>query len=141
MKGQMYMTRREVREGAFILLFEMELNNLSIEETLEATIEAFELVENNDTLKIVKGVTEHKDEFDEEIGKYSPKRSVARISRINITLLRIALYEIKYDSNVPPKVAINEAIELAKKYADENDKSFISGILGSYYKDIEADAE
>lgn len=135
------MTRREVREGAFILLFEMELNNLSLEETLDATIEAFELVENGDTLKIVEGVSAHKDEFDELIGKYSPKRSVARISRVNLTLLRIALYEIKYDSNVPSKVAINEAIELAKKYADSNDKSFISGILGSYYKDAEADAD
>ncbi len=129
------MTRREIREGAFILLFEMQLNNLSLEETLEATIEAFELVENKDTLKIVTGVCEHIGEFDEIIGRYSPKRAVSRISKINLTIMRIALYELIYDKNIPEKVAINEAVELAKKYADDSDKSFINGILDRFYKD------
>ena len=59
-----------------------------------------------------------------------------RLSKVTRTILKVAIYEMKYCDDVPPRVAINEAIELAKKYADENEPKFINGILGSVYNDL-----
>lgn len=70
------------------------------------------------------------------IAQYSEKRAVSRISRVNLALLRLALYEIKYASRVPVSVAINEAVELCKKYADKSDCVFINGVLGAYARTL-----
>ena len=69
------------------------------------------------------------------IESYSPSRKLDRISYINLAIMKIALYEMKYCPSVPDKVAINEAIEFAKEYADKTDVRFINGVLNSYYKD------
>ncbi len=130
------MTRREIREAAFIILFQMQLNDgTSAEETAETTVEAYDMAMNSAVMKIVNGVTENMDKLDEIISKYSKTRAISRISKINLTILRIGLYEMDFDGNVPKKVAINEAVELSKMYADKQDSGFINGILGSYYKD------
>lgn len=129
------MTRHEEREAALILLFQMELNGSDLDETLALTEEAFELETNSAVLKIASGVSEHKDEIDEIISRYSKTRAVSRISKVNITIMRIAVYEMLFNSEVPDKVAINEAIELSKEYAEKQDSNFISGLLGSYYRD------
>lgn len=129
------MTRHEEREAAFILLFEMELNGYDLNETLSVTEDAFELETNSAVLKIASGVTEHRKEIDEVISRYSKTRAINRISKVNLTITRIAVYEIMFSDNVPDKVAINEAIELSKEYAEKQDSNFISGLLGSFYRD------
>ena len=86
-------------------------------------------------MKLVKGVAEHEDELNGIIESYSPSRKLDRISYINLAIMKIALYEMKYCPSVPDKVAINEAIEFAKEYADKTDVRFINGVLNSYYKD------
>lgn len=135
------LTRRETREAVFLLLFQNELSGLDIKECSEACEEAYEMAVNNEIIKTASSVAEKYEELDAVIGKYSPKREVSRISKINKTILRLAIYEMNYADAVPNNVAINEAIEISKKYAEKQDSAFINGILGSYLKDIGNNAE
>ena len=130
------MTKHEIREAAFIILYQMETTSRTSEEIAETTAEAFEMPVNKAVLTLADSVWSKKEELDEVIGKYSPSRAVARIAKVNLTVLRIAVYELMF-SDVPPKVAINEAIELTKAYADKNDKAFVNGVLNSCFKDMQ----
>ncbi len=80
---------------------------------------------------IVEGVAQKKEEIDEEIRKYSVGWNINRISRIAIAIMRVAIYETKYVDDVTERIAINEAVEIAKKYDTAETVSFINGILGS----------
>lgn len=132
------MTKHEIREAAFIVLYQMELTNQSTEEIAECTSEAFEMPVNKAVISLANKVWEKRAEIDEIIGKYSPSRAVNRISKVNLTILRISIYELTYQKDtIPPKVSINEAIELTKAYADNSDKAFVNGVLNSYFKDME----
>ncbi len=125
------LNRREVRESAFIILFQTMFRE-SAEEITEAGIESMGLLKNEETDEIVDGVLAHQAELDAIVEKYSKTRSIARIPKTNMTLLRIALYEMIHCERVPAKAAINEAIELSKKYCYKEDSGFINGILNSY---------
>ena len=132
------MTKHEIREAAFIILYQMETTSRTSEEIAEITSEAFEMPVNKAVLTLADSVWSKKEELDEVIGKYSPSRAVTRIAKVNLTILRIAIYELMFSGDsVPPKVAINEAIELSKAYADKNDKAFINGVLNSCFKDMQ----
>lgn len=136
------MTRRETREAVFLLLFQNELGGIDINETAESCIEAFDMEVNNEIKALAEKIVLRYEELDEIIGKYSETREVSRISKINKTILRLAIYEILYCPNVPDKVAANEAVELSKKYAEKKDSGFINAILGSFLKDkVSNDAE
>ncbi len=131
------MTKHEIREAAFIVLYQMELTNQNAEEIAECASEAFEMPINKAVLSLANNVWSNKSEIDDIIGKFSPTRAVSRISKVNLSILRIAVYELTFDKEIPPKVAINEAIELSKAYAENSDKAFINGVLNSYFKDME----
>lgn len=128
--------RSEVREGAFLILYQT-LFGVEPEEIDELNSEAFDIAKNQQTDELVRGVLEHNDELLEIIAKYSKTRSVARIAKVNLVILKIAVYEMKYCEKVPNAAAINEAIELSKKYSLKADSSFINGILNSYMKELE----
>lgn len=130
------LSRREVREGAFIILYQT-LFGQTPQEITEADEEAFGLARNHETDFIVNGVLSHDEEITGIIAKYSTTRSVARISKVNLIIMKIAIYEIKYDDKVPGAAAINEAIELGKKYAYKQDCAFINGVLNSYLEEYE----
>ena len=133
------MTKHEIREAAFIILYQMETTSRTSEEIAETTAEAFDMPVNKAVLTLANNVWSKKAELDEIIGKYSPSRAVTRIAKVNLTVLRIAIYELMFSGgSVPPKVAINEAIELTKAYADKNDKAFVNGVLNSCFKDIQS---
>ncbi len=134
------LTRREVREGAFIILYQTMFGQ-SVSEITEADEEAFDLARNNETDAIVHGVLAHDEEITGIIAKYSTTRSVARISKVNLVIMKIAIYEIKYNDKVPGAAAINEAVELGKKYAYKQDCGFINGVLNSYLEEFENDRD
>jgi N utilization substance protein B len=90
---------------------------------------------NSASVKLASGVLENKDEIDALITKYSPTRKIGRMAKINLVIMRIALYEMDYADETPDKVAVNEAIELSKKYALDADSKLISGLLGSYFRE------
>jgi len=129
------MSRREIRDNAFKLVFEQLLRDDDINELYEIAEEVDEITVNDDVKKIVDGTIEHSQEIDEIISGYSKSRSISRISRLNLAILRIALYEAVYDDNIPVNVAISEAVNLAKTYAYQEDISFINGVLGAFSRD------
>ncbi|MCL2077129.1 MAG: transcription antitermination factor NusB [Oscillospiraceae bacterium] len=133
------LTRREIREGAFILLYQLELTGggkAELAEVLADCAETFGLDTSAAAIKMVDGVLENKGTIDAVISKYSASRKIERIPKISLSIMRLALYEMDYvpESETPDKAAMNEAIELSKEYAYEPDSKFISGLLGAYYK-------
>ena len=130
------LSRREVREGAFIILYQT-LFGQTPQEITEADEEALGLARSHETDLIENGVLSHDEEITGIIAKYSTTRSVARISKVNLIIMKIAIYEIKYDDKVPGAAAINEAVELGKKYAYKQACNFIDGVLNSYLEEFE----
>lgn len=128
----MAVKRRDVRESAFIISFEMLFRDDSIDEIFESAKSLDDILLNDEVRTLVEGIDSRKDDLDAEISKFSNKRSVARIPRINLAILRLAIYEALYDDKVPMNVAISEAVKLAEKFAQDADVSFINGVLGSF---------
>lgn len=125
------MKRNEMREQAFLLTFE---NLFEINDNLDELIELYsENVEEvcDYAKEVSSGIKEKTDEFDEIINTYSKSWKISRLPKVTVAILYVALYEMNYVDSVPENVAINEAVELAKKYASTDDASFINGILGA----------
>lgn len=140
------MGRREQREHIFKLLFMMQFN--SEEEMSEQVSLYFDNLEDLDEKdreymkEKYAHVLDKLGEIDELLNEYSRGWKTKRMSRVDLTALRLAVYEMKFDSDVPVGVAINEAVELAKRFGGEDSGSFINGILGkiaSGRKDSEAE--
>lgn len=134
--------RREVRQSAFLLSFEKLFLDDTLESIFETAEELNDIVPVDDEVKsLVRGIFDKKDELDEIISKYSDKRTVSRIPKINLAILRLAIYEALYDEKVPVNVAISEAVYLTQKYALDPDISFVNGVLGSFAKNLGGDKE
>lgn len=86
--------------------------------------------------RIVKGVDENRDAIDAVVQQYAPEWPIAQITIVDRNILRIGVYELKFAKDIPPKVAINEAIELAKSFGGESSGRFVNGVLGAVYKDM-----
>lgn len=130
------MTRSESREQAFILIFEKEFNaEYSIDEIIEAAKDA-ELFETGNFARELSSKTLEKiDELDEIIiANLKGGWKINRISKVSLAILRLAVCEITEFDDIPISVSINEAVELSKKYASEDDSSFINGLLSSVSK-------
>ncbi len=128
----MKLSRRNIRESAFLIIYERSFGNYELDELFELARESENIRINDDVIKTVKGVFEHIDELDSIISQFSQKRSLERIPKVNLSILRLAIYEAKYSENVPVNVAISEAVAIAEKYAFETDAKFINGALGAY---------
>lgn len=128
----MSLSRRSIRESAFLIIYEKSFGNYELDELFDIAKESENIPINSEVEKIVNGVFEHLDELDNIISQFSQKRSIERIPKINLSLLRLAIYEAKYSENVPTNVAISEAVAIAEKYAFDSDAKFINGALGAY---------
>ncbi len=129
--------RREERKEAFILLFEQVFRKDSIETIIEDAKDARDAEIGKYTRKLAFGVEENVSEIDEYIEANLRGWKKNRISKVALTILRMAIFEMLHVDNVPISVSINEAVELAKKYTTAADASFINGVLGSVAKQIE----
>ena len=132
------MNRTKSRELAFKLIYEKEIQKEIGDEELKVFFESNE-IEDDEIKEYLKDILFGVSKNEEEITKLIKKNlkenwTRDRVSKINISLLKIAIYEMKYNK-LPYKVAINEVIELAKKYSDEQASSFINGILASIVKE------
>lgn len=132
------MNRTAMRELAFKLVYEIEVQKEESEDELNIFLENNEITEEqviNYLKDVVNGIKIHTSEIDELISKnLKDNWSLNRISKINLSLIKLAIYEMVY-GNVPYKVAINEVVELAKKYADDSAPVFVNGILASVVKE------
>ena len=94
------------------------------------------LQEREFTKNLVDGVLDHLAEIDQEIVKYAPSWPIGQITIVDRNILRLGVLELKFLEGVPPKVAINEAIELAKSFGGAASGKFVNGVLGSMYNDL-----
>lgn len=125
------MKRNDMREQAFFLTFE---NLFEINDNLDELIDLYS--ENVEEVcayakEVSSSIKEKTEEFNEIISTYLKSRKLSRLPKVSVAILYVALYEMKYVDSVPENVAINEAVELAKKYACKEDSAFINGILGA----------
>ena len=134
------MNRSQSREEAFKLLYSMTFldEELDIDEQIKLFLDGENLT-NKNTIEyvnsIIKGVDQHNDEIVNLLLKNIRKEwTIDRISKIDLALLKLSIYEIKF-AKLPFKVVINEALELSKKYGDKKSKSFINGVLASIVKE------
>ena len=134
------MNRIKTREIAVQLTYQMMINKEEPSEAIESFKEAFEgdIDEIDDTYlnQVINGVNEKKDELDAIIEKYLVNWKLGRVSKVNLSILRVALYEMLHLEDIPNKVAINEALDIAKKFSDEKSVSFINGVLDKALKDM-----
>ncbi len=134
-----YMGRRELREQIFKLLFRIEFNKPEeMEEQEKLFFEDDEKVfSENDQEYITQkygNIVLKKSEIDTMINEIAEGWKTERMGKVDLTILRLAVYEIRFDEDVPTSVAINEAVELAKKYGQDGSPSFVNGILAKFAK-------
>lgn len=133
------MTRSEIREAAFRLIYSLEIQKVeNLEESIELYIESNNIT-NKAEIEYIKdavlGIKENEENIEEKIkGHLKSEWKIERISKIDLSILKLAIYEIKY-KDLPFKVVINEAVELAKKYGEDSSKNFVNGILASIVKE------
>lgn len=126
------MNRRTAREKAMQVLFQLNMNESNPKEAIHNFIGDKEV--NQLLYTLVEGVTEKNDEIDKIISNHLENWSLDRVAIVERTILKIAIYEIKYIDDIPENVSINEAVELAKKFGDETSGKFVNGVLSKILK-------
>ncbi|HJO56935.1 MAG: transcription antitermination factor NusB [Nitrospinaceae bacterium] len=130
--------RRSSRELALKFLYQSELNEGNVDEQMESFMERNSSKDEIDVFmkELVEAVIKHKKEIDEIVQKFSDNWVLDRMTVIDRNILRIGTCELLFNFSTPPKVAINEAVDIAKKYGNEDSPEFINGILDKIYKEI-----
>ena len=126
-------SRRKARAIALQVLYEVDTTRHMVEEVLGRLLAEEDLSEDNSAFvrQLVSQVVQHREEVDHNIQRFAPAWPIDQISVIDRNILRLAISEILFDNRVIVKVAINEAVELAKKFGGENSSKFVNGVLGS----------
>lgn len=127
------MSRRVSRENAMKLLYQFQLRDDDIDEQISLFLNETEGLEQLDKeffLDVLHGVVNNKEEIDSLIQSHAKGWGLERMPKVDLAIMRLAVYELKYRKDIPANVSINEAVELAKKYCGEQSKNFINGVLG-----------
>ncbi len=127
--------RRKAREIALQVLYELDVLNIDSKEAVALFWNNFEAPEESRKFStlLIEGTWDNREQIDSHISSCSENWSLARMSRVDRNILRMAVYELLYCPDIPPKVTLNEAIDLGKMYGSENSGSFINGILDAVY--------
>ena len=130
------MTRSKIRENVFKMLFRAEFHDADdMKEQLDLFDEELENPSESELFYInskSKGILEHIDEIDALINEKSTGWKTSRMAKVDLSIIRIAVYEIKFEDDIPFKVSVNEAVELAKKYGTDESPAFVNGILAKF---------
>ena len=126
-------TRRKTRSTALQALYEIDTAARDAAAVVQRLLAAEKFSEENKafTLELVEGVVKNKAEIDRNIRKFAPAWPLEQIALIDRNILRLAIFEILFNNKVPVKVAVSEAVELAKSYGSESSGKFVNGVLGS----------
>lgn len=126
-------TRRQARIGALQALYELDTTRHGVGDVIAHRLEDSALSDAGAEFlrQLVSGVLVHRDDLDALIHKFAPAWPVAQIAVVDRNILRIALFELTGATNTPPKVAINEAVDLAKLFGSDNSSRFVNGVLGT----------
>jgi N utilization substance protein B len=129
------MNRKKSREQAFILVFERSFSHDTIRSIVDTAETSEDVRIEEFAEKLAAGTEEHEAELDAVIEKYIRGWTMSRLSKVSLALLRLALYEMKFEPDIPVSVSINEAVSIAKKYGGVEDAPFVNGVLGSAVKE------
>ncbi len=128
------MNRSQMREQAFILIFEREFSkDVPLKELEEIYTETNEKLSDY-ALEVFEGCFDNIDDIDKTISLYLRSWRIERIAKVSLAILRLAFYEIKYCENIPENISASEAVNLAKKYSSQREASFVNGIIGNYLR-------
>jgi N utilization substance protein B len=133
------MGRKQAREGAMQLLFQMDSNDEFDSSAIDIYLENFIFGENESgyIVKSVNGVLENIPQIDEYITNQLDTWSIERLAKVDLATLRLAVYEILYMDDIPVEVSINEAIEIVKKYSAGDAYKYVNGVLGGFVRAID----
>lgn len=131
------MSRREIREQIFKLLFRVEFNQREEMAQQEAFFfeddeVSFSETESRSISEKVNQIIERLEEIDRSLNERAKGWETVRMGKVDLTILRLAVYEILYDEEIPTGVAINEAVELAKKFGQDSSPAFVNGVLAKF---------
>ncbi len=130
------MTRRQLRENVFKMLFRVEFHDdKELPEQLILFEDEVEPISEDEKIYMInkyKDIYAHIEELDAAINEVSKGWKTTRMGKVDLTLIRLAVYEIRFEEEIPVKVSINEAIELAKKYGTDDSPAFVNGILAKF---------
>lgn len=124
-------SRHQMRENAFVLIFERIFHEDSVEELLNTAKECGEMEITPDVEKMFKGVESNKAIIDETISAHLKKWTMSRISKVSLAILRLGVWEILFSDDVEDDIVVSECVRLATDYAYEDDVSFVNGVLGT----------
>ena len=132
------MTRREIRLFTLQVLYEADVVRRDATRVLARRLEEESFAESAAAFadNLVRGVLENRDEIDKIISRFAPSWPVSQMATIERNILRLALYEIMMDDETPPKVVINEAVDLARTFGSEASPKFVNGVLGSVMETV-----
>jgi N utilization substance protein B len=132
--------RRQARELALKVLFQVDVGKCPVQEALEVSCSVAPYEQETVTFarELVEGAFASCAHLDSVISRYAEQWSLERMANVDRNILRLATYEILFRPDIPPGVSIDEAVDLAKKYSTEQSGKFVNGILGSLIRDLEA---
>ncbi|MCL0080994.1 transcription antitermination factor NusB [Peptococcaceae bacterium] len=133
------MSRRQAREVAMQILFGIDFSKTEIDRAFEYAVTEFKVPtkEQRFTRELLEGTLKHQSQLDTVIESLSRNWDLKRLSAVDRNIIRLALYEIFYRHEIPPAVSVNEAVELAKVFGNDQSGSFVNGILGRVVEDPE----
>lgn len=133
------MGRIKAREGLVSLMFQETFNNDYSEESLELFLENsdYDEIDSEFIKSSYYGIVDNLNEIDEKINSNLKKWDINRLFKIDLSILRVAFFELLYDKNIPKEIVINEAVEIAKKFSSQDSAKFINGVLGSFVRSDE----
>ncbi|WP_376716257.1 transcription antitermination factor NusB [Vagococcus carniphilus] len=139
----MDLTRHQLREVAFQVNFSMLYSEeLEVNEAIENVLEHYDEQSSQEIPQylevVVTGVKEHQEELDQIIEKHLKRWTVSRIAKTDLVILRLALFEMLYISDIPAKVSLNEALEIAKTFSDDESRRFVNGVLSSAMNEMDS---
>lgn len=135
------MGRRETREQAMKMLYQVNIQRDDIAEQIARFADEHtwsDAEEKDYFMTAVQGVIDLSAELDKRINDHSRGWTVERMPKVDLAIMRLAIYELLYMSDIPPSVSINEAVELTKKYGTDQSKSYVNGVLANIYTEIQA---
>jgi N utilization substance protein B len=122
------------------LLYQVQIQRDDIEEQINRFVVEQEIKEKQDIeylLDVVNGVIKNENELDNLISIHAKGWTIHRMPKVDLAIMRLSCYEIKYRKDIPVNVSINEAVEMAKKYSGEQSKTFVNGVLGKVFAELE----
>lgn len=132
-------TRHQMRENAFILVFERIFHEDSVEELLNTAKECGEIEINDTVEEMFKGVEANKAIIDDTIAAHLKKWTMSRISKVSLAILRLGVWEVLFCDDVEDDIVVSECVRLATEYAYEDDVSFVNGVLGTVVRSKNAE--